>query len=302
MRGRCAVHRHHHRADLTLAAPTTAERVAAAQAYIDALVSHDGDSVPFAPNCTRVEQGVTTGFSGQHLRRSLNGGPQYRIIAATTAPEYSVSGDQVHARFTVITSLRAGGRQVAALVDETFLIPDDGLIHHIRVRFQPTVVRSTAVSEKSRAPKPAPRGLNSPQTNTIIKWMSRAQTFVYRKTGGKVGGTFLQGAPVALLTTTGRKTGEPRVTPLLYLREGNRIVLVASKGGSANNPMWYLNLKANPQVSVQIKDEVLHLTARDATEAERARYWPRLVQMYSSFDEYQSWTDRVIPVVICDPA
>jgi deazaflavin-dependent oxidoreductase (nitroreductase family) len=302
VRGRRAVHRHHHRADLTLAGSTEAERVAAAQAYIDALVSHNGDSVPFAPDCTRVEQGVKTGFSGQHLRRSLNGGPQYRIIAAATVPEYSVSGDEVRARFTVLTRLGAGGRQVAALVDETFLIPTDGLIHHIRVRFQPTVVRSNAVSENNRAPKPAPRGLNSPQTNTIIKWMSRAQTFVYKKTGGKVGGTFLQGAPVALLTTTGRKTGEPRVSPLLYLRDGNRIVLVASKGGSASNPMWYLNLKANPKVSVQIKDEVLHLTARDASEAERAQYWPRLVQMYSSFEDYQSWTDRVIPVVICDPS
>ena len=150
-------------------------------------------------------------------------------------------------------------------------------------------------------PKPAPRGLNSPQTNTIIKLMSRANTWLYKKTDGRVGGKFLQGAPIALLTTTGRKTGEPRVSPLLFLREGNRIVLVASKGGSATHPMWYLNLKANPQVSVQIKDEVLNLTARDATEEERARYWPKLTEMYSSFDDYQSWTDRVIPVVICDP-
>jgi deazaflavin-dependent oxidoreductase (nitroreductase family) len=149
--------------------------------------------------------------------------------------------------------------------------------------------------------KPAPRGLNSPQTTTIIKWMSRAQTFLYKKTGGRLGGTFLQGAPVALLTTTGRKTGEPRVSPLLYLRDGNRVVLVASKGGAANNPMWYLNLKANPTVSIQIKDEVLHLRARDATDAERAQYWPRLTEMYTSFDDYQSWTDRVIPIVICDP-
>ena len=82
---------------------------------------------------------------------------------------------------------------------------------------------------------------------------------------------------------------------------GNRIVLIASKGGAAGNPMWYLNLKANPAVSVQIKDEVLDLTARDATEEERAHYWPKMAAMYTSFDDYQSWTDRVIPVVICDP-
>ena len=146
-----------------------------------------------------------------------------------------------------------------------------------------------------------PRGLNSPQTKHIIKWMSRVNTFLYKKTNGRVGGKFLKGAPVALLTTTGRKTGEPRVSPLLYLREGNRVILVASQGGAATNPMWYLNLKANPTVTIQIKDEVLHLTARDATEQEKSEYWPKLVAMYSSFDDYQSWTDRVIPVVICDP-
>lgn len=146
-----------------------------------------------------------------------------------------------------------------------------------------------------------PRGLNSPQTKHIIKWMSRANTFLYKKTDGKIGGKFLKGAPVALLTTIGRKTGQPRVSPLLYLREGNRVILVASQGGAAKNPMWYLNLKANPKVTIQIKDEVLHLTARDATEQEKSEYWPKLVEMYSSFDDYQSWTHRVIPVVICDP-
>ncbi len=106
---------------------------------------------------------------------------------------------------------------------------------------------------------------------------------------------------MALVTTIGRKSGEPRVVPLLFLREGNRVVLVASQGGSAKHPLWYLNLKANPKVTVQIKDEVLNLTARDATEQERAEYWPKLAAMYKGFDDYQSWTDRVIPVVICDP-
>ena len=67
------------------------------------------------------------------------------------------------------------------------------------------------------------------------------------------------------------------------------------------NPMWYLNLKADPKVSVQIKKEVLDLTARDATDEERAHYWPQLVKMYPTYDDYQSWTDRTIPIVICDP-
>jgi len=149
--------------------------------------------------------------------------------------------------------------------------------------------------------KPAPKSLNSPTTKVIIKWMSRAQTFLYKRSGGKVAGSFLQGAPVALLTTTGRKTGEPRVSPLLFLREGDRVVLVASQGGAAKHPMWYLNLKADPKITVQIKDEILYLTARDATEQERAEYWPKLVEMYSSFEDYKAWTDRVIPIVICDP-
>ena len=148
--------------------------------------------------------------------------------------------------------------------------------------------------------KPPP-ALNSASTGVLIKWMSRINTAAYKVSGGRVGGTFLQGAPVALLTTIGRKSGEPRVSPLLFLRDGDRIVLVASQGGRANNPMWYLNLKANPKVTVQVKKEVLKLTARDATQAEREHYWPQLVAMYSSFDDYQSWTDRVIPIVICDP-
>jgi deazaflavin-dependent oxidoreductase (nitroreductase family) len=131
--------------------------------------------------------------------------------------------------------------------------------------------------------------------------MSRINTWLYKATGGRIGGTFLQGAPVALLTTTGRKTGQPRVSPLLYLRDGDRVVVVASHGGREKNPLWYLNLKANPKVQVQIKKEVLNLTARDATEEERAKYWPQLVKMYTSYDDYQSWTDRKIPVVVCEP-
>ena len=150
-------------------------------------------------------------------------------------------------------------------------------------------------------PKKPPRYLNSAFSDTMIKWMSRLNTFMYRRNGGDgLGGTF-QKIPVALLTTTGRKTGEPRVSPPYFLRDGDRVVVAASRGGSAKNPMWYLNLKANPKVQVQIKKEVMDLTARDATDAERAQYWPRLVDMYPSYDDYQAWTDRTIPIIICDP-
>jgi len=121
-------------------------RIAAAQAYIDALVSHDGDAVPFAPRCTRNEQGVKNGFSGNHLRRSLNRGPQYRVIGDTTPPDYRITGDEVHAAYDVLTKAAFGRRRLAARVDETFVIPAESSsgkaeIHHIKVRFQPFIQR-----------------------------------------------------------------------------------------------------------------------------------------------------------------
>jgi len=118
------------------------DRIAAAESYVEALASHHGDSVPFAPDCVRIENGVKTGFSGNHLRRSLNRGPQYRIIAATTDRAFSVDGDNVQATFTVVTKATFGGRRIVASVRETFLIPAaDGLIHHIKVTFRPSVQR-----------------------------------------------------------------------------------------------------------------------------------------------------------------
>ena len=116
------------------------DRIAAAQSYIDGLVTHNGDAVPFAPGCIRIEQGIKTGLTGNHLRRSLNRGPQYRVIAATTKPEYTIAGDEVRAVYNVLTKASLGGRRVAARVDEAFVIPvDDGKIHHIRVRFHPFI-------------------------------------------------------------------------------------------------------------------------------------------------------------------
>lgn len=156
----------------------------------------------------------------------------------------------------------------------------------------------------------APRPLNAKQverlnarsTGTAIKWMSRAQTWIFKKTRGRFGDKFLRGAEVGILTTIGRKSGEERDSPLLFLQEGKRIVLVASQGGRATNPMWYLNLVANPRVKFQTKHETLELTARDATDAERDEYWPKLDAMYADFANYRSYTDRKIPIVICDPA
>lgn len=154
----------------------------------------------------------------------------------------------------------------------------------------------------------APRGLNSELSGVFIKWMSRVNTWVYQATGGRLGGRWRLGSqrfgdvpPVGILTTTGRRSGAPRESPLLFLREGGRVILVASQGGRTNNPMWYLNLKANPAVSFRVRNEILQLRARDATEAERVEYWPKLDAMYPDFANYRSWTQREIPIVICEP-
>jgi hypothetical protein len=126
---------------MTAPQATETDRIAAAQAYIDALVSHDASGVPFARGCTRIEFGLKTGFSGNHLRRSLNGGPQYRTIATTTTPEFTVDGDEVRATYDVISKPSIAGRRVGAHVDETFLFTVDGKIRHIRASLRPFVTR-----------------------------------------------------------------------------------------------------------------------------------------------------------------
>src|ERR1700677_3719762 len=147
-------------------------------------------------------------------------------------------------------------------------------------------------------PKSPPRFLNTPYTDFVIKWASRLNTWMYRRNGGQgIGGNF-QNIPVALLTTTGRRTGEPRISPLYFLRDGDRVIVAASKGGAAKNPMWDLNLKTTPKVQGQTNKEVVCLTPADPPDEERDRYWPQLVDMYPSYDAYQSWTDRTIPIVI----
>lgn len=108
--------------------------------------------------------------------------------------------------------------------------------------------------------------------------------------------------PAALLTTVGRKSGQHRTTPTLYLRDGERVILPASFGGRAEHPTWYLNLRTNPIVEVQIGSDRLQMSARDATESERARYWPKLIEMYPPYRGYREATDRKIPLVVCEPA
>ncbi|MFQ5479074.1 MAG: nitroreductase family deazaflavin-dependent oxidoreductase [Candidatus Binatia bacterium] len=137
--------------------------------------------------------------------------------------------------------------------------------------------------------------------NVVIKYMSLANTLIYRFSGGRLGGRFLGGAPVCLLTTVGRKTGLPRTVPLLYLEDGRDLVVVASKGGMARNPLWFDNLVADPEVEVEIGKVRRPMTAHQASGEEKARLWPLLVAMYSSYADYQARTERDIPVVVLTP-
>jgi len=137
--------------------------------------------------------------------------------------------------------------------------------------------------------------------NVVIRVMSTLNTWVYRASGGRLGGKFLHGAPVMLLTTTGRKSGKRRTSPLLYMRDGENVVCVASKGGMPRHPLWYRNLQANPEVEIQIGTEVRRMKAVVATPEQKAQYWPRLVAMYPDFDDYQARTERDIPVIVLSP-
>lgn len=155
--------------------------------------------------------------------------------------------------------------------------------------------------------KARPSQLDSPLMPKVLRIMSKVNTAVYRATGGligskwRVGSAFPRGVPVCLFTSTGRKSKQPRTTPLLYLPDGDRVIVVASQGGMPRHPAWYLNITSDPEVTVQVKRQVRRMRARVADERERAELWPRLVRLYADFDAYQSWTERQIPVVICEP-
>jgi deazaflavin-dependent oxidoreductase (nitroreductase family) len=136
----------------------------------------------------------------------------------------------------------------------------------------------------------------------VMKVGTKLNNRLYRATGGKVGGKFPGGAPVCLLTTTGRTSGERRTVALLYLRDGDDVVVVASQGGMPRHPGWYHNLRADPKVTIQIGRDVRPFVARTATGEERDALWRRLVVMYPGYDDYQKKTDREIPVVVCTPA
>jgi deazaflavin-dependent oxidoreductase (nitroreductase family) len=120
---------------------------------------------------------------------------------------------------------------------------------------------------------------------------------VYRETGGKRGYHW-RGAEILLLSTRGRRSGEARTTPLIQRSDGERWVVVASKGGAPENPAWFENLQADPDVTIEVKDETVPVTASVAAGEERARLWSLMTEVWPAYDEYQAKTEREIPVVV----
>ena len=134
----------------------------------------------------------------------------------------------------------------------------------------------------------------------VIRYMSRANKWLYRVTGGRFGTSFF-GVPVLFLTTVGRRSGRPSTVPLLCLEQGETLVTVASKGGMSHHPLWYGNLVANSSVEVEFRGRKRAMAAHTATAEEKRGYWPKLVEMYPDYAAYQARTERDIPVVVLTP-
>jgi deazaflavin-dependent oxidoreductase (nitroreductase family) len=122
----------------------------------------------------------------------------------------------------------------------------------------------------------------------------------YRQSGGEVGYLW-NGVPTLLLTTTGRRTGQERTSALIFARDADDYLIVASKGGMPSHPLWYLNLQANPQAKIQVKADELAVVAHTATADEKPRLWKIVTDVWPNYDAYQSRTDRNIPVVVLTP-
>jgi deazaflavin-dependent oxidoreductase (nitroreductase family) len=122
----------------------------------------------------------------------------------------------------------------------------------------------------------------------------------YRETGGERGYIWREGTTILLLTTTGRKSGEPRTMPLIFREDGDRWVIVASKGGYPNDPGWYKNLLESPDATIQVLDEEIPVRASTAAGAERERLWKLMTEVWPDYDAYQGNTDREIPVVVLE--
>jgi deazaflavin-dependent oxidoreductase (nitroreductase family) len=133
-----------------------------------------------------------------------------------------------------------------------------------------------------------------------LKLGSGAHTRVYRATGGRLFGRMGK-SPILLLNTMGRKTGRRRTSPLLYVMDGEDFVIIASKGGAPTHPAWYLNLKANPDATVEVGDREVRVRAEEVDSEENVRLWQKMIEMYPTYDDYQTKTKREIPLLVLRP-
>ena len=140
-----------------------------------------------------------------------------------------------------------------------------------------------------------------PNNRFLTSLMSKSHTFWYRMLGGAGPTGHFGKAPILLLTTTGRKSGKTRTTPLIYGLDGENVVVVASNGGDDRDPGWWRNLKAHPDATIQIKHETKQVRAEQATPEEKARIWPEMTKVYAAYDDYVKRTSREIPLVLLKP-
>ena len=134
----------------------------------------------------------------------------------------------------------------------------------------------------------------------LFKLFMLFHIFIYRRTNGALGGR-MRGMPVLLLTTTGRKSGLKRTVPLMYLSEGDHYIVTASNSGRAKDPVWWSNLKSNPQAQIQVSGIVKPIVASQCNSEDKKRYWARLIAQAPFFNAYQKATQRDIPMVILRP-
>jgi F420H(2)-dependent quinone reductase len=143
-------------------------------------------------------------------------------------------------------------------------------------------------------------GLGALAERVLLRFVGTFHRLVYQATGGRLGRA-VRGGPVLLLTTIGRRSGQAHIWPLCYVPDGDALILVASAGGAPRHPGWYLNLLANPFVTVQVGDQRRVMLARPAESNEHSLLWHQFVREYPAITTYQRRTSRLIPVVVLEP-
>jgi F420H(2)-dependent quinone reductase len=142
-------------------------------------------------------------------------------------------------------------------------------------------------------------GRSGGRGKAIARGMMQMIVWLYRRSGGKVAGK-MRGAPVLLITSTGRRSGRPWTNPVIYQPDGDGWVLIASNGGASRHPSWWLNLRANPDATIEIGRDAYPVTAHKVEGEERTRLWQKMVAVYPGYDGYAKKTSRRIPVVKLD--